>query len=308
VYIFVLYIWEPVWRPKFNWNISTLKYYFRFGVKQLLANLLNNALDRTDDIWVKTYLGSGSLGFYSKAYSFALYPGKILANPVYKVIGGAYAEVSDDRAQLSEAFARVNSMLIRSGFLLVGGIALIAPEFVVIVLGEKWLPMVMTFRLMLPFTLFDPMKNTMDNLFVAVGKPEINVRIRIIQFSVMVIGLFVFGRIWNIEGIALAVDLMMLLGITLILIQAKKYVDISLRKMFAMPMVALIIGAAVGMGVYRMIPVNSLFLTALMKGSIFTLLYVAFLAIFDREEFQVLIRIFRKHIFNRKMIKFKREV
>ena len=146
VYLFVFYVWKPVWRPKLNWNVVIIRYYLRFGVKQLIASLLSNALDETDDIWIKTYLGAGPLGFYSKAYSFALYPGKILANPVYQVMGGTYAEVSNDRAQLSEAFERVNGMLIRSGFLLVGGIALIAPEFVAIVLGEKWLPMVMTFR------------------------------------------------------------------------------------------------------------------------------------------------------------------
>ena len=191
---------------------------------------------------------------------------------------------------------------------MVGGIALIASEFVAIVLGEKWLPMVLTFRLMLPFTLFDPMKNTMDNLFVAVGKPEINVKIRIAQFSVMVIGLFIFGRIWAIEGVALAVDLMMILGIILILSQAKKYVDFSLRRMFAMPMVALFIGLIFGWGIYQIFPMSSLILGALMKGSVFTLLYIAFLAVFDREEFQILIRIFRKHIFNRKMIKSKREI
>jgi len=308
VYIFVLYIWKPIWKPKLSWNISIIRYYLRFGVKQLIANLLNNALDETDDIWIKTYLGAGSLGFYSKAYSFALYPGKILANPVYQVIGGTYAEVSHDRAQLSEAFERVNGMLIRSGFLLVGGIVLIAPEFVSIVLGEKWLPMVMTFRLMLPFTLFDPMKNTMDNLFVAVGKPEINVRIRIAQFSVMVIGLFVFGRLWEIEGVALAIDLMMILGIILILSQAKKYVDFSLRKMFAIPMVALFIGLIVSLGIYQVFSMDSLILGALLKGGVFTFLYLAFLAVFDREEFQILIRIFRKHIFNQKMIKSKRKI
>ena len=161
---------------------------------------------------------------------------------------------------------------------------------------------------MLPFTLFDPMKNTMDNLFVAVGKPEINVKIRIIQFSVMVVGLFVFGRIWQIEGVAVAVDLMMMLGIVLILIQAKKYVDISLRKMFAMPMIALLVGLIAGIGVYQIFPTDSLIFAALIKGSIFTLLYIAFLMIFDREEFRVLIRIFQKHIFNWKMIKSKRKL
>ena len=196
----ILYLLQPVWKPKLLWINSIVKYFLNFGSKQLLSRFLSDALDHIDDIWTKSFLGTVPMGFYSKAYSFALYPSKVISTPISTVVGSTYAEVADVRKKLSEVFHRTNSFLIRSGFFLVGAFMVIAPEFIRIFIGERWMPMMLTFRLMLPFTLFDPMKKSMANLFVAVGKPEINIRIRMIQITVLVAGLFGLSKIWGIEG------------------------------------------------------------------------------------------------------------
>ena len=52
------------------------------------------------------------------------------------------------------------------------------------------MPMLDAFRLMLVFTLFDPIKITVANLFIAVGEPEKVVRTRFIQAAVLIAGLF----------------------------------------------------------------------------------------------------------------------
>jgi O-antigen/teichoic acid export membrane protein len=205
-----------------------------------------DALDKVDELWTKTFLGSVPLGLYSKAYSFALYPGYIVASPVNKVAMGIYAEVAQDRKRLSSAFFQTNALLIRTGFFLVGLLFLVAPEFIRVVLGERWMPMLNAFRLMLPFTLFDPMKKTMANLFVAVGKPEIIVKIRTYQLIVMITGLFVLGNLFGIEGVALAVDIMMLVGVGLILHNSKNYIDYSLKSLFLNPFLCMLAGLLVG--------------------------------------------------------------
>lgn len=220
-----------------------MRYFLRFGSRVLVAGLLAQALDRVDDLWAGLYLGETLLGFYSRAYQFATYPRKILATPVNAVAGGTYAELKEDRTSLSKAFFRVNALLVRSGFLVAGLLALIAPEFIRLVLGTKWPPMLSAFCLVLVFTLFDSLKGTIADLVrMGVGKPEQVVQARLAQLVVLVLGLFVLGPRLGIAGVALAVDAMLVVGIMFLLWRARAYVDFSLPRLFAVPGLAVCLG------------------------------------------------------------------
>jgi O-antigen/teichoic acid export membrane protein len=240
---------RPVWIPRFGWSPGIVKYYIGFGRRTFLAGILLQALDRVDDLWTGFALGDTALGFYSRAYRFAAYPRSILAEPIGMVVGASYAELKARPKQLSQAFFRTNALLIRSGFLMAGLLALVAPEFIRIVLGARWLPMLTAFRFMLIFTLLDPIKSTIASVFVAVGRPEKVVRARLVQLAVLVIGLITLGSRWGISGVAVAVDIMLVVGIAILLWQARAYVKFSIWRLFAAPATALLLGMIVGRAV-----------------------------------------------------------
>jgi O-antigen/teichoic acid export membrane protein len=244
VLIIGLYIWNPVWKPRFAWKIKEIKYFLSFGQKTFIAVLLANALDRIDDIWTGYFLGEKPLAFYSKAYSFAQVPGNIIAAPIDAVIRGSYAELKHNRPSLSKAFCLSNEILIRSGFYLGGILSLIAPELIHLVLGDKWMPMLVPFQLMLIFTLLNPVKASVGSLFVAVGKPVTIIWARAVQLIIMLVGIFVLGYKYGNTGVALAVDVMLICGLILQLSLAREYVDFSWRKLFLVPGLALTAGFA----------------------------------------------------------------
>lgn len=237
--IFFLYLWRPFWRPRLIWSPPAMRYFLHFGSRNSLAILLLQGLNHIDDLWARAFLGKEALGFYSRAYTFATYPRMLLAASINTVAGGTYAELKDNRKRLSQAFFRTNALLVRTGFYLAGMLALIIPEFIHLVITDKWLPMLPAFRLMLIFTLLDPIKITVADLFVAVGRPEKVVRARLVQFATLAACLFLLGPQLGISGVALAVDLMLIVGIALLLWQAREYVNISLIRLFAGPALAL---------------------------------------------------------------------
>jgi O-antigen/teichoic acid export membrane protein len=239
------YAWKPLWRPRLIWSPEINRYFLRYGSRNLVASILMHTLDRVDDLWVGSYLGSYAMGLYSRAYTFATYPRKILALPVDSVSLGTYAELRDAPARLSHAFIRFNALLVRTGFLLAGVLFLVAPEFIRVFLGERWLPMLATFQLMLLYTLFDPLKLTIANLFVAMGRPEIVVRTRTGQLVILVAGLLILGPRWGIAGVALAVDAMLFVGIGYLLIQARQHVRFSFARLLAAPLIGLFISLGI---------------------------------------------------------------
>lgn len=280
-----LYVWRPVWKPHLIWQPRVMRYFLRFGGQNLLSGLLLRALDRVDDLWTGNYLGDTAMGFYSRAYAFATYPRTFLANSVNKVATGTYAELKGNRARLSQAFFRTNAFLVRTGFFLAGLLSLVAPEFIRLLLGEKWLPMLSAFRLMLVYTLLDPIKITVGNLFIAVGEPGRIVKARLIQLGVLGVGLFLTGPSWGIAGVAVAVDLMLVVGMAILFWQARVYVDFSLLRLLAVPALAIILGLVSVKGGLALFQINmSDWWVAFFKILIFTLSYVFVLFIYERKQ------------------------
>lgn len=236
------YVWRPVWRPRITWDPQAMRYFLGFGARNVTAIALLRALDRVDDLWVGSFLGNTAMGLYSRAYQFATYPRKILASPTNMVTSGTYAELKGARKKLSQAFYRINALLVRSSFLIAGILALVAPEIIRLLLGHKWMPMLDAFRLMLIYTMFDPFKLTISSVFIAVGKPEKIVRVRTIQLIVMVAGLLILTPTLGIAGVALAVDVMLIIGIAILLWQAREHVDFSIQKLLGVPVIGLVAG------------------------------------------------------------------
>jgi O-antigen/teichoic acid export membrane protein len=295
--VLFLYVWRPVWRPRLAWSRPVVRYFLRFGSRTFLAQGLLKALNEVDDLWTGIFLGGEPMGFYSRAYTFATYPRQILAVPLNTVAGGTYAELKGKRKRLSQAFFRTNAFLVRAGFFLAGLLALVAPEFIRLVLTDKWLPMVGTFRLMLIFTLLDPIKVTISDLFIAVGEPSRIVRARTVQLVVLLIGLFALGFPLGIEGVALAVDLMLVVGIALMLWQARTYVDLSVKRLFAVPALALVLGLALGYGVIQVLDVSgSDWWTGLLKTLAFSAVYGAILFLGERREILEMLQFISRHV------------
>jgi O-antigen/teichoic acid export membrane protein len=288
-----LYLWRPVWRPRLLWLRETVRYYLSFGSRSMSESALSEALDNFDDIWTGYYLGNGPLGLCSRAYTFATYPRRFLAMPVNVVAGGTYAELKSDRLRLSKAFFRTNALLVRSGFLLGGLLALVAPEFTRLALGDKWLPMVPAFRLMILFTLLDPMRLTLSGLFTAVGRPERMVRIRALQLAVLIAGLYTLGRLWGIEGVALVVNGVLLLGLIPLLWMARAYVDFSNRRLFGAPGLALCLGGIAGWAAQQaacgLSACPSDWLTGLAKGVAYVGVFCFVLFLLEREDMAAMV-------------------
>jgi len=292
VTVLALYVWRPVWKPRLTWSPWIMRYLLRFGGRSFLADALLKALDNVDDLWTGVVLGETALGFYSRAYRFATYPRFVLAMPINLVAGGTYAELKGDRLRLSQAFFRTNAFLVRTGFFVGGLLALVAPEFIRLALGEKWLPMLDAFRLMLVYTLLDPIKLTVANVITTSGAPQKVVGARTAQLLVLLAGLVTLGPWLGISGVALAVDAMLVVGMVILFWQAKSYVDFSLTGLFGVPTIALVLALGSTLALLAIVDMNSSdWITGAIKLAGYTLTFSATTLLLEREQISMLARI-----------------
>lgn len=288
----MFYGFRPVWRPRLGWSPPIVRYFLTFGSKVTVGNLLLEALDRVDDIWTGAALGNTALGFYNRAYGLATYPRRLLSTPLTNVAMGTYAQLKGDRERLSQFFFMVNALIVRFNFLLAGAIALAAPELIRLILGDQWLPMLAAFRLMLVYTLLDPIKLAVANVITISGAPEKVVRTRLAQLGVMVAGLALLVPRLGITGVALAVNLMLVVGIVVLLWQARAYVDFSMSALFGAPGLALVVGMALGHLIINLPGVlGSDWRTAGAKLGAFAIVYCGILMALERKDLPIILKV-----------------
>jgi len=280
----LIWIFYRRWRPRLGWDSDIARWFWQYGRNIWGSSNLTFLIDRFDDFWIGTTLGDSPLGFYSRAYEYARYPRKVVANPILSVFFPAFASLQGDRLRLSRAFFRATSLMIRAGGLFSLLFILTAPEFIELLLTARWLPMLFTFQLMIVYTLFDPIALGASNLLMATGYPHMVMRTRIIQSIIFIPAVIGLSALTGIEGVALAANIMIVVGTVLLFRYTKQIIDYSQRALWLWPLVAVMVTAV---PVWALNPVwNRLPLWgALMaKGAAITVIYLSFLWFAERHQ------------------------
>jgi O-antigen/teichoic acid export membrane protein len=235
------------WQPRFGWDRQSWELFWRLGKPTWIKTILYHLLDRFDDFWIGSALGQIPLGYYDKSYDLACAPRRVFALPLLKVFEPVFARLQHDRKRLSDAFFRSAYLLIRMVFFGAGLFALIMPEFIRFVIGIKWLPMLWTFRLLLAYAAFDSLLKLIHGLFTAVGKPVHLRNATLVQTVFFLPAVILGAHIAGINGVAIAADVMLLIGIGWLYNPLTKIIDISLWRLLGWPLLALV--AALGTGI-----------------------------------------------------------
>jgi O-antigen/teichoic acid export membrane protein len=283
----IIHPWSPRWR--FDWALT--RWYLSYGKFVLTTQGLDKVISEFDDFWVGAVLGSQSLGYYSRAYEFANYPRRVISEPVAQVLFPAFAKVQDEKLRLSKAYYRASSLIVRAGFLVGGILVLGAGEFVAIFLGSKWIPMVFTFQLMILYVLLEPLRAVSGNLLNAVGRPEFYTRARVAE-SVLAVPMVILGaHWWGIQGVAIAVDVVLLVGLGLILQQVQTIVGVSFLRMLSYPTVALGAGSLLAWQLSGMVPGSDL-IELIIKTLVFATAYGLILLVLEGRDYIAYTRLF----------------
>jgi hypothetical protein len=111
----------------------------------------------------------------------------------------------------------------------------------------------------------------------------------------LIAGLVLLGPRLGIVGVAVAVDAMLVVGILLLLREARRFVDFSILRLFAVPALALLVGLLVAQLALNLsgLP-QSDWISATVKAAVFSLLYVGILFVLERESVTMLASILQR--------------
>lgn len=195
------------WRPMFSFDKEVAKELFGYGKHILGASFIIFLITNIDDAIVGRMLGMEALGFYTIAYSISNLPATQITHLVGRVMFPTYSKLQDDRDALRRAYLKtlkyVSMLSVPTAF----GILVIAPDFVNVVLGEKWMPAVPALQVLCFFGLSRSIAATTGSIFQATGKPEILLKTSFIQLIAMVVLTYPLVITYGIVGVSIAVTI-----------------------------------------------------------------------------------------------------
>jgi O-antigen/teichoic acid export membrane protein len=197
-----LLIWRlSSWRPKFSYSFESLRTLGSFGIKTLFSKILGYAIMNTDNLLIGRYLGSIALGVYTVAYNVMVLPAARIAQPIQTVFYTAFARVQHEPARLRRAWLRGTQLISAINVPAFLGLAVVAPDFVPVVLGPRWHSAVPVLQLLSLAGLAQCFQTLDWSVIQAVGRP--GRVLRQMAFSAgIIVPAFVVGLQWGIVGVA----------------------------------------------------------------------------------------------------------
>lgn len=224
------------WRPTFSFDKEVAKELFGYGKHILGASIIIFLITNIDDAIVGRILGLEALGFYTIAYSISNLPATQITHLVGRVMFPTYSKLQDDRDALRRAYLKtlkyVSMLSIPTAF----GILVIAPDFVNVVLGEKWMPAVPALQVLCVYGAIRSIAATFGPIFQATGNPKILRDISLLKLIIMLILIAPLTIEYGIFGTALATTVPSVLTASL---QMREVAKIINQKIF--PVVKLLL-------------------------------------------------------------------
>lgn len=168
----VLWITVP-WKPEFAFSISRLKGLFQFGWKLLLQSLLVSFYGNIRSLTIGKVYSAQDLAYYDKG---SYYPNLIVVNVDTAMSGALFPAMSKEQQciqRVKEIARRATklSSYIMSPLLI--GFAACAESFVLVLLTEKWMPMVPFLRIICVNLLFRAAQTATLQSIKAIGRSDL---------------------------------------------------------------------------------------------------------------------------------------
>lgn len=193
------------YRPSLRFDYEKIKELLRFGKWLFGSSILVFMITEGDDIFVGKLLGTTALGLYQMAYLLSNISATELSNLVSQITFPAYSKIQGNIKKLKDSFFRVLQLVAFISFPVSGLIFILAYDFTVLFLGEKWVPMVTALQVLTLWGLIRSIATTTTQVFLAVGKPDISTKLRLIELVLIIIFIYPLTSKWGIVGTSMAI-------------------------------------------------------------------------------------------------------
>lgn len=262
----ISYLIHP-YRPHFEVDLGKTKELFNFGGWVWASSIVVFIAIHGDDVLLGKLLGVTALGYYQMAYRLSNLVSTEITTLFSQVLFPAYSKIQDDTIALSNAFNKCFRLIV---FLIIPTaftIFVFIPEFTSLVLGDKWLPIVLPVRVLVFAGTLRAISSIWGPLYLATGTPYHSFIKNLLRVIFTFAPIFLLTERYGVFGTSLAVLLGIIatVGYDLYYVQFRCNLNIKITEIlmnFLVPMLSSIIFALFALAIKVTTDVNMALFTA----------------------------------------------
>jgi O-antigen/teichoic acid export membrane protein len=172
-----------------------------FSRQLVVGRLAWYASSRADVVVAGRVLGKVPLGEYSVAFTLASLPLEKVSALVNQVSTPFFSAVQKDRAALRHLLLTLTGLLAVVTFPVALGMALVADDFVRVVLGSKWLGVIDPLRILAAVAALRTITTLLPHVVVVTGGTRLSMYVSLAE-ALVVPAAFYVGSGWGVVGLA----------------------------------------------------------------------------------------------------------
>ena len=161
------------WHPTLPVDFSPIKEMFAFSSKLIITNIVIIINTNVFSVILGRKYTADVVGNYTQANKWNYMGWSLISNMLYGIAQPVFAKTDDDRQRQKQIFRKLLRFTAFVSFPAMFGLALVAREFIVILLGAKWLESALLLQLLCVMGAFCPISNLFSNLIIGRGHSSI---------------------------------------------------------------------------------------------------------------------------------------
>lgn len=168
----LLWFYSP-WRPTFSFNFAPIKEMLPFSIKLLITNIFHYINDNIFAILLGRFYAAQEVGYYTQGNKWTSMGFSLISNMVNGVSQPILVETSGEAERQKNIFRKIVRFTAFVSFPAMFGLALIANEFIIIAVTDKWQPCVPIMQVLCIWGAFVPITYMFSNLLISKGKSNV---------------------------------------------------------------------------------------------------------------------------------------
>lgn len=199
------------WTPNLIFDFKIIKDLLNFGVYVFGSSFLNYFKRNLDYLLIGKLLGSSALGYYTLAYKLMLVPVQKIGGVINNTFLPAFSEIKNNKVSIKKYYLNILNLISLITFPMMGGLFIVAPEFILTIYGENWIPVIALIEILSITGASQSLATTAGTILLSQGRSDISFKYNIFTLFFLSISIFI-GLNWGIIGIAFGVTIYSLFG------------------------------------------------------------------------------------------------
>lgn len=226
----IIAIFVSKWKPSFGFYVREFKEIINFSSWNFVSAQLILVGEHLDKFLIGKFLGPVQLGFYEKSFGISFMPIEHVSQKIGNVVFSTFSRVKTDESQLRYYFVRTLTINTLICFPVLIGLLSVADHFVIVLLGEKWAPMLPSYKILLFSFMFASLISCFNSLNLSCDNYKKQILARF--FSLLCFGILLLLTVPSgIVGVSVSVLFYNLILFLCSYYAATKIISISLVKL-----------------------------------------------------------------------------